>query len=99
MAEDKITINLLIGKIRQQLSVPRADEAVYRKAADTINERLARYEEQFPNLGTERYLSSVLLELAIHAYKLSEQKSVQPLFAALSTLTQEVEEALDKKAR
>lgn len=92
--EETITINILVGRQTHQLKIPRGEEAIYRKAAERINSRLALYQQRFPNLGIEHYLSHVLLEFAIQTYQLWEQKSTAPFCEAIIMLTEKVEEAL-----
>ena len=58
---DKFVIQLLIGKQVYPITVRRDQEEVYRKASRMINEKLARYEQSYPNLAPERYSAVALL--------------------------------------
>ena len=49
---DKFVIQLLIGKQVYPITVRRDQEEVYRKASRMINEKLARYEQSYPTLGS-----------------------------------------------
>lgn len=47
MAEDRQRINILVGEKYYPLNVIREDEPLYRKAAQSVNERLTKYKEKY----------------------------------------------------
>lgn len=94
--EDKIQINLLIGKQTQRIIIPHEQEAIYRRAAESINMILARYETAYPQQSTERHLTNVTLQFAVHALQLEEDRSTAPFCESIATLTEEIEAILKK---
>ena len=66
-SNDKMVIQLLIGKHQYPITVLRDQEEVFRKAARLINEKLGRYEQAYPNQGSEKYTSVALLDFAVRA--------------------------------
>lgn len=93
---DKLVITLMIGRQSQQIHILREQEEIYRNAARQINEKLSRYEAAYPGQATERYMSIVLLDLAVQMLQLKEKDDVKPIFEALTNLTSEIEEAISK---
>ena len=93
--EDKIAINLLVGKQIYPITVLREQEEVYRRAAKLINERLSRYQTKYPGQNYEKYLSIVLLDLAVRAESLEEGKDAEPIIEKLVKLNEELEETLN----
>ena len=93
---DKLVITLMIGRQSQQIHILREQEEIYRNAARQINEKLSRYELAYPNQATERYMSIVLLDLAVQMLQLKEKDDVKPIFETLTNLTIEIEEAISK---
>ena len=79
---DKLSIQLMIGKQMHPITIRRDKEEIFRKAAKNINERLGRYQESYPNLSYESCVSITLLDFAVEALE------------AVSALTREIEEAL-----
>lgn len=89
-----MVIQLLIGKQIHPITVLREQEEVFRKAARLINEKLSRYEQAYPNQGSEKYMSVALLDFAVRALQLENDKNAAPYAEAISKLTEEVNEAL-----
>lgn len=94
-ANDRLVIQLLIGKQLYPITVLRDQEEVFRKAARIINEKLGRYEQAYPNKNREEYMSVALLDFAVRALQLENTKDAAPYAKAVEQLTREVEEALD----
>ena len=97
MDKGRLVITLMIGRQSQQIHILREQEEIYRNAARQINEKLSRYESAYPGQSTERYMSIVLLDLAVQMLQLKEKDDVKPIFEVLSNLTTEIEEAISKK--
>lgn len=94
---DKLVITLMLGRQPQQIHILREQEEVYRNAARLINEKLSRYESAYPNQATERYMSIVLLDLAVQMLQLKDREDVKPIFDTLESLTSEIEDSLGEK--
>lgn len=95
--DDKLVIQLLIGKQIHSITVLREQEEMYRKAARMINEKLARYEQSYPHLGNERYMSVALLDFAVQVSQLQVLKDESPYEQAVSRLSEEVAAVLAEK--
>ena len=48
---EKMVIQLLIGKQAFPITIKRDQEEIYRRASQLINEKLGRYEQSYPHLG------------------------------------------------
>lgn len=67
---DKLSIQLMIGKQMHPITIRRDKEEIFRKAAKNINERLGRYQESYPNLSYESCVSITLLDLPLKLFRL-----------------------------
>lgn len=94
---DKLVIQLLIGKQVYPITIKREQEEVYRKAARTINDKLGRYEQSYPNLGYERYTSVALLDFAVQVIQLQTQHDQSLYGEVVNRLSSEIEELLKTK--
>ena len=94
VGSDKLVITLMIGRQSQQIHILREQEEIYRNAARQINEKLSRYESAYPSQTTERYMSIVLLDLAVQMLQLKEKDDVKPIFDVLDSLTAEIEDSM-----
>lgn len=56
MAENRQRINILVGEKYYPLNVIRDDEPLYRKAAQSVNERLTKYKEKYRGNMSLSYL-------------------------------------------
>lgn len=91
---DKLVIQLLIGKQVYPITVRRDQEEIYRKASRMINEKLARYEQSYPNLSYERYTSVALLDFAVQVIQLQKNQDQSPYEEMVKRLTTELEQTL-----
>ncbi len=91
---DKFNIQLHIGKYLQRITVKRENEQLFRDAAKNINEKLSRYQENYPNMGYEKSLYITLLDFAVYALQAENNNKTAPFDEAIRKLTSEVENAL-----
>ena len=86
MAEERI-ITIRINGFVVKLTIPADREEIYRKAAKTLNERIAVYNQEF-SLPYSDILSMVAYEMAVEAATLESQYHSTPLseMAKLSDL-------------
>ncbi len=94
---EKLVIQLLIGKNLQQITVKRDQEEIFRKAALLINERLNKYKTAYPNQGDVKYMSIALLDFAVKVLQMENNIDTAPYSASIEQLTKEVEEVLTIK--
>ena len=95
---EKMVIQLLIGKQAFPITIKRDQEEIYRRASQLINEKLGRYEQSYPHLGYEKYTSVALLDFAVQVLQLQAQQDQSPYENAVTRLTQELEELLAKNS-
>ena len=94
---DKLVIQLMVGKQIYPITVKREQEEIYRKASRMINEKLGRYEQSYPNLGYERYTSVALLDFAVQVLQLQAQQDDTLYADTVQRLTAELDELLREK--
>lgn len=92
--QDKFVINLLIGKQTHSITVRRDQEEIYRKAALSINNKLGRYEQSYPNLGYDRYKSVALLDFAVQLIQLQNEKDDTLYSDTVNRLSDEIKQLL-----
>lgn len=86
----------MIGKQMYPITVKREQEEIYRKASRLINDKLARYEQSYPNLGYERYTWVALLDFAVQVISLQHEKDLSPYEETTNRLTEEIDKLLNK---
>lgn len=94
---EKMVIQLLIGKQAFPITIKRDQEEIYRRASQLINEKLGRYEQSYPHLGYGKYTSVALLDFAVQVLQLQAQQDQSPYENTVTRLTQELEELLAEK--
>ena len=94
---EKMVIQLLIGKQAFPITIKRDQEEIYRRASQLINEKLGRYEQSYPQNKKEKYTSVALLDFAVQVLQLQAQQDQSPYENTVTRLTQELEELLAEK--
>lgn len=94
-SDSKMVIQLLIGRHQYPITVLRSQEEVFRKAARLINEKLGRYEQAYPNQGSEKYTSVALLDFAVRALQLEALKDQSPYTDMVDRLSTEIEQLFE----
>jgi hypothetical protein len=94
---EKFTIQLRIGNQTYPITIRRDMEEIYRKATQQINDKLNLYKSHFPNQGEEKYMSMVMLDIAVKRIQCEMQNDTEPFMVSLDKLTQEIEEILPQK--
>lgn len=89
-----MVIQLLVGKQIYPVTVRREQEADYRKASRMINEKLGRYEQNYPHLSSERYMSIALLDFAVQLIQLQNAKDDTAYADTIARLSTELAELL-----
>lgn len=91
--DDKLVIRLIIGHQEHAITVPRSQEERFRKASKLINEKLGKYEQRYANQSQEKYMSIVLLDLAVALLQNENKQDTRPILDLLEQLTREIEAA------
>lgn len=92
----EISITLKIGNKNElpfKVSSPE-QEALYRRAAKDINEKIAQYRNRYPDNTLEDFLSVTALIFALKVRELEKQLESDPLKKEVAALTSELEEYL-----
>ena len=93
-SSDRLTISLLIGNETYKVTVPREQESLFRRAAKQINDQIAYYEVHYPSQPKSRYISTVLLDLAVNQLKQRDRNELEPFMASIGKLTEELDAVL-----
>ncbi len=92
---DPLSITLKFGTRTLPMVVERSDEYIYREAEKLINSRFSYYASKYPHQGNEMYLLMMALDVAVRLKRIENETDTEPMQKALSTLLDEVEQALD----
>lgn len=89
----KLNINVTIEDIQLPLQVATPDEEkVYRDAAATIQRRVQRLREAYPNLPNDRYYYVMaMLNTAVEAIKAAERIDTQPYVEMIHDIEKEMD--------
>lgn len=89
----KLNINVTIEDIQLPLQVATPDEEkVYREAAATIQRRVQRLREAYPNLPNDKYYYVMaMLNTAVEAIKAAERIDTQPYVEMIHDIEKEMD--------
>lgn len=89
----KLNINVTIEDIQLPLQVATPDEEkVYRDAAATIQRRVLRLREAYPNLPNDKYYYVMaMLNTAVEAIKAAERIDTQPYVEMIHDIEKEMD--------
>jgi cell division protein ZapA len=92
---DKIKIRLHIYDTDINVTVPREEEALYRRDADLINERLNTYYGQFKRFKSDKEITYfAMIDIGLRLQKLIQRNDTEPYNDLLQQLTSEIEEVI-----
>ena len=94
---DKIHIQLMIGNEMHPITIRPEMEETFRAAAKSINEKLGRYRQSYPNLSYNRCMAITMLDFAVYAIHAEKEADRAPILDIVTALTAEVEQALASK--
>lgn len=89
--DDKLNINLWIGSQRFQLNILRKDEQLYRDAAKQVNDKLNKYRQDYPNVGTEEIWAMAAFELSFQNISMKDRNDTQPLIEKIKELEKDID--------
>ena len=90
---DKLSLNVTIEGIRLPLQVSTPDEEkIYRDAASTIQHRIQRLRDMYPQVPNEKYYYAMaMLNTAVEAVKATERLDNTPYVEMMHDLEQELD--------
>ncbi len=91
---DKLHIQLMIGNEMHPITIRPEMEETFRAAAKSINEKLGRYRQSYPNLSYNRCVAITMLDFAVYALTAEKEADRAPIADIVERLTAEVEQAL-----
>ena len=92
---DKITIRLHIYDTDISVTVPRKDEALYRRDAELINERLNAYYNQFKRFKSDKEIHYfAMIDIGLRSQVMLQRNDTKPYNDLLTQLTSEIEDVL-----
>lgn len=89
--DDKLNISLWIGSQRFQLNILRKDEKLYRDAAKQVNDKLNKYRQDYPNVGTEEIWAMAAFELSFQNISMKDRNDTQPLIEKIKELEEDID--------
>lgn len=92
--EDIFTINILINGVKMPLTIPRADEVLYRDAEKLLNNYLIKYQQRFNQRSMEEVLTFVSFQIAVIITKQNMNQDVAPLAQKIQNINSELEKLL-----
>ena len=95
--DERLVIQLMIGKQIYPINILRSQEEAFRAAAKRINETLQGYETRDPYQGNEKYMSMTLLDFAVRVLQLEKDNSTEPFVESFQKLATEIEAVLQPK--
>ncbi len=96
MVSDKQNITLVLDWHRIPLSVNRADEQIYREAADVLNTTYKRYQQRYPQKSPEELWIYAALSVACELKRDTRDKSLQPIMEKVAELNTELQQFLQQ---
>ena len=81
MKSEKLNINIVIADRSYPLKVEEAEEAIVRKAAKMINEKMKDFKKKYDVKDTQDYLAMAALTLGIDSFKNKEQINIEKSLA------------------
>lgn len=93
MAEDRQRINILVGEKYYPLNVIRDDEPMYRKAAQSVNFRLAKYKDKYRGnsaLSLLDMMAFAAIDVAVEFMKQDADSNAQVAEVELNALLDEM---------
>lgn len=94
---DRLSIRLDIGGNKIQLTIPRQEEEIYRKAGLLINQKLNAYSEAYSDRDKEQLYCMALIDIATNYQRAAGRNDTEPFKTLLNNITAEIETALNEK--
>ena len=92
--DDRLNITLFVGAREYKYPVPRQHEEAYRKAAEMINEKLARYTERFPGKSDQDYMMATMFDVAVRLIRNQIDQDATEVIKSMRLLNEEINEVL-----
>ena len=98
MPSERLTISVVLGGRKVQLDINRADEQVYRNAAQRLNEMISFYRKNYSEVDGEMILLMSAYNAVVN--HLTEKKlakdDIDKLEASFSQLSKELKDSLSE---
>lgn len=101
MAEDRQRIKILVGEKYYPLNVIRDDEPLYRKAAQSVNARLAKYKEKYrgnASLSILDMMAFAAIDVAVEFMKQDADSNAKVAETELNALIEEMRAFMNTEA-
>lgn len=89
-------IKLQIAGRYYPLIIDRKDEEKVRKAASVINEKFSQYQQRYRDKDGQDFLAMAAFQFVLKLIDLEEKSSETPLITAISDISDELEEFMQK---
>jgi cell division protein ZapA len=91
MDNKKLTIRVNINERFYPLNIESKDEEKIRKAANNINEMIAKYREMFKNKDGQDFLAMVALQLGTKVQEFSNNNELEQVIADIKDVNYNLE--------
>lgn len=92
--KEHLNITLFVGAREYKYPINPDHEELYRKAAELINERLARYTERFPGKTDQDYMMATILEITMRLLRNQFDQDATEVIKSIRLLNEEISEVL-----
>lgn len=92
--DSRLNITLFVGAREYKYPIPRQHEEAYRRAAEMINEKLARYTERFPGKTDQDYMMATMFDVAVRLMQGQIDQDATEVFKSMRLLNSELDEVL-----
>ena len=98
MPSERLTISVVLGGRKVQLDINRADEQVYRNAAQRLNEMISFYRKNYSEVDGEMILLMSAYNAVVNhlAEKKLAKDDIDELEASFSQLSKELKDSLSE---
>lgn len=92
--DNRLNITLFVGAREYKYPIPREHEEAYRRAAELINEKLARYTERFPGKSDQEYIMATMFDVAVRLTRNQIGQDATEVLKSVRLLSEEIDEVL-----
>ncbi len=94
---DEFLININIIDRLYPLKIDRSREEIIRKAAKTINDKVAQYQQTYKDRDLQDFLAMASFQFVLKVLENEANTDVSPALKELETMEQELSEFIEKE--
>jgi cell division protein ZapA (FtsZ GTPase activity inhibitor) len=97
MTDDMLSIKVQIAERFYPLKIKRLDEEKIRQAARLINDKILQYKQRYTDKDSQDFMAMATLQFVINLIDCEQQQNVVSLEEELGSLSNELDELLNKE--